>query len=308
MTAEERIFVLRNGLRRGSRRRVVEGESVVSPEEAASEGAQRAEGAKEPSKAVVGDSYRRQRTELLLDLRAELVPWMRKRFWIATGIGVVAALLLIHVTVRAMLSREFRVAARKAAESEQSLKTLQAQVDFYKQLVTELDLHMRKAEDALRQMEARITAATGAIPFATTSVPSAGSGQDLARGASNGASPSLLEQSARKELMQENAAYKVIVFTAGSVNDLLAQKVMERLEAENFRVASVLLPASVQPRNSVDMECTVEAAQKAREVRDFVARLATALGQAHREVKLRYTIAEGVTPTPPEKREIRIFF
>ncbi len=302
-TAEERILVLRNGLRRGKRGRPADSTGPPLTEET-----QQPQGGEE-SQVVPRDSYRRQRTEMLLDLRAELVPWRHKRFWIATAITVVAALLLIHVTVRMMLTREFRVAATKAAESEQALQSMQAQVDFYKQLVTELDLQIRRSEDALRRMEDRIAAASAAIPFVATPAPSAGSTTtDLGGSAKNGVPLSPLAQSARKELMLENAAYKVIVFTSGDRNTLLAEKVVERLQAENFRVTTATLAASAARRTGIEMECTLEAAEKAREVRDFVLRLAAVLGVPDRDVTLRYTVAEGLTAAPPEKREIRIFF
>lgn len=302
-TAEERILVLRNGLRRGRKGRAAESTGSFAREET-----EHLQGG-EQSHVVPRDSYRRQRTEMLLDLREELVPWMHKRFWVATGTTAVLALLLIHMTVRMMLTREFRAAATKAAESEQALQSMQAQVDFYKQLVTELDLQIRRSENALRQMEERIAAASAAIPVAATPAPStASTTPDLGGGANNNTTLSPLAQSLRKELMLENAAYKVIVFTTGNRNSLLAEKVAERLQAENFRVTSARRAGSEAPRSGIEMQCTLEAAQKAREVREFVLRMAAVLGLPDREVTLRYSIAEGLTAAPPEKREIRIFF
>jgi hypothetical protein len=234
---------------------------------------------------------------------------MRRRFWIAMAGGVVLALVLIHFTVRAMLTREFRAAMSRAAKAEQAVQELQSQAAFYKELVGELDAQIRKSEEALRQMEARIAAMSSAVGVLPT-VPESrsGSAQALAGNDASTQGSSLLEETARRQLMQENAAYKVIVFTSKGQSDLLAQKVVERLQADNYRLASVMLPPSEQARPRVEMECTVEAAPKAREVREVVTKLAALLGQGSREVTLRYSIAEGVTAGPPEKREIRIFF
>ncbi|MBC7187705.1 MAG: hypothetical protein H5U38_11790 [Calditrichaeota bacterium] len=307
-TADERIFVLRNGLLRGRKAHAAELWATEAadalPKEQVPQAAQ-----DDGAQAAPAGDFRRLRTQLLLDLRGELVPWMRKRFWIAMAVGVVLGLVLIHLTVRAMLTSEFRAAMSKAAKAEQAAQELQTQAAFYKELVGELDAQIRKSEDALRQMEARIAAMSGAVGVVPPLPASrSGASEALMGDEANANGTSLLEETARKQLMQENAAYKVIVFASRGQGDLLAQKVVERLQADNYRVASVILPPSEQGRARVEMECTIEAAQKAKEVREVVTRLAALLGQGSREVTLRYNIAEGVTAGPPEKREIRIFF
>ncbi|MDZ7293829.1 MAG: hypothetical protein ONB14_00230 [candidate division KSB1 bacterium] len=297
--ADDRTVVLRNGFLRGTKRR-------PSDEGAGAHG----EGVEEASAKVLPpeDDYARQEAQAVLELRSELFSWMQKRFLLLCGVAVIALFGLVPLVVRLMLRHEFRTAAIRASEAEQRQEAMQQEAAFYKELVGELETEVRKAQESLAQMEARIAAVSGAMPNVRTRAEVGTTGDTQAEGGGRGSVGSILEQEARRQLLQENAAYKVMVFTSKGPTDLLAQKVVERLQADNFRVASIILPPEEGTRTSIDMECTIEAAQKARQLRDFVQQLATALGEGAREVRLRYSIAEGVTTAPPEKREIRIFF
>ncbi len=302
--AEDRVIVLRNGLVRRSQRRAagVKREDVQVEQGAELE-------APVQATSVVHEEGATEGAGVVSEFQSGIVPWRWKRFWVLTVVGILALLGLVYGTVRLTLTQEFKRAGARAAQAERQPETMSREVAFYKELIGELEAEVRRAETSLREMEARIAAVSSGLPIGPATAGAARMNVDELPGTESGnRAASLLELEARRQLMQENAAYKVLVFTSRGGGDLLAQKVVERLQADSFRVASLIVPAGERPSASIDMECTPEAAEKAKQLRDFVARLATALGQGAREVQLRSGIRKGVTAAPPEKREIRIFF
>lgn len=287
----------------------------------------------QPDKKVVElspkKSYYLQRTQMLSDLKGELLKWGKKRFGIIFIIALIILFLGVYTLVHHLIDQEFKQALKTAEQAELTAKQAveareiaEREVEIYKNTIQDLEEELQESDNIIADIQRKLRIkSVYAASSPRRPVRSFAERLNLEKITDSEAQipsyeiPALDQQKQKEQLAVveeeqalDNSLFKVMVVSNKYDMNQVPEMLLQQLSEKEFQTNSAHWSDSSKIDGKIEIRYTLDAAKKARIVRTMILSIYKDMGQNPPRISMRYGFPHDDSIDPKKDRIIAVYF